>query len=96
MKPRTPNRIRAAWIIALAADAIQIGLYSLGPLAFLAGLPLDLATMALLWWLLGWHWALLPSIVFEVIPVAELAPSWTLAVWIASRRHRAAPQETLE
>lgn len=96
MKPRTPNQIRAAWIIALAVDALQIGLYSLGPLASLTGLPLDLAAMALLWWLLGWHWALLPSFVFEVIPIAELAPTWTLAVWIASRRHRALPKETLE
>jgi hypothetical protein len=89
MKPLTPARIRAAWLIAIAVDAIQIGISITGPLGFLVDAPLDLVAMALLWWLLGWHWALLPSFVFELLPIADMAPTWTLAVWIVTRRRKA-------
>jgi len=89
MTPLTPARIRAAWLIALAVDATQIGLAATGPLGFLINVPLDLVTMSLLWWLLGWHWVLLPSCAFEVLPIADMAPTWSLAVWILVRRRKA-------
>lgn len=89
MKPLTPARLRTAWIIALAVDAIQIGISVTGPLGFLVNIPLDLAAMGLLWWLLGWHWFLLPSCVFEVLPIADMAPTWSLAVWIITRQRKA-------
>jgi hypothetical protein len=89
MQPPTASRHRAAWIIALVVDAIQIGLISTtGPFSFLIDIPLDLVAMAILWRLLGWHWVLLPTFVIEFLPIAELAPSWTLAVWIITRRQQ--------
>jgi hypothetical protein len=45
--------------------------------------------MAVLWSLLGWHWALAPSFLFEFLPIVELAPTWTLATWIAVRKRKA-------
>jgi hypothetical protein len=84
---KTPEH-RLAWIIAMAADAIQI-----------AGLPffvegavspadsvLDLVVAFLLIRLLGWHWAFLPSLAAELIPGADLFPTWTAAVWFVTRQ----------
>ena len=35
-------------------------------------------------WLLGFHWAFLPAAVAEVVPVVDLAPTWTAAVLIVA------------
>lgn len=91
---RPSLRRQLAWIIAILVDAIQIGLFPLtGTLSTWIGAPLDLITMGILWGLLGWHWALAPSFVFEFLPIAELAPTWTLATWIASRKQAAETPE---
>ena len=31
--------------------------------------------------LVGWHWAFLPSFLSELIPMWDLVPTWTAAVW---------------
>ena len=86
MRPPSPARRRAAWILALAVDALQVGLLPVtGTLSTWLNAPLDLATMAVLWRLLGWHWAFLPSVAVELLPYVEVVPSWTLAVWLATR-----------
>jgi hypothetical protein len=35
--------------------------------------------------LIGWHWALLPAFVGELIPGLDLVPTWTAAVLFATR-----------
>jgi hypothetical protein len=35
--------------------------------------------------LVGWHWAFLPSFVAELVPGLDLVPTWTVAVWLATR-----------
>lgn len=84
----SPTRIRLAWLVAILADAIQIGLISFtGPFGgWLTSAPLDILAMILLWVLIGWHWALMPSFIFEFLPIVEIAPSWSLATWIALRK----------
>lgn len=80
--------LRLAWLIAMAADAIQI-----------AGLPffaegaispadsvLDLIVGFLLIRLLGWHWAFLPAFAAEMVPGVDLFPTWTAAVWYVTRQ----------
>ena len=49
---------------------------------------LDVAAMLLMWRLLGFHPLLLPTFVLEVVPLADLAPTWTVcvAIVIALRR----------
>ncbi len=42
--------------------------------------------------LLGWHWAFLPSFVVELIPGVDLVPTWTAAVFLATRGRGDAPQ----
>lgn len=90
MRRISPKRIHVAWAIAILADALQIGLFPVtGTLSTWLGAPLDLLAMGILWVLVGWHWALAPSFVFELLPIAELAPTWTLATWIAVRKRKA-------
>ena len=79
------TRIRVAWGIALLVDALQIPAEATGPVGWVLGAGLDVLTMAVMWALLGFHWAFLPSFLTEWIPYLNLAPFWTLAVAIATR-----------
>jgi hypothetical protein len=78
----TPGRIRAARAIALVADLAQIAVFP----AFSEGAfspvndVLDVGVAIALSTLLGWHWAFLPSLVAEAIPMWNLIPTWTAAV----------------
>jgi hypothetical protein len=83
--PLSRTRIRAAWAIALVVDAIQIPADFAGPAGWFLDAGLDLATMIVMWALLGFHWAFLPSFLTEWIPYLNLAPFWTLAVALATR-----------
>ena len=83
------KRIQLAWIVAVLVDALQIGLLPVtGGFSLWLDKPLDVVAMVLLWRLLGWHWALVPSFIFEFLPIAELAPTWTLATLIIVRKRK--------
>jgi hypothetical protein len=82
----TRQRIWAAYAVAIAVDVVQFGL---GPIGWaFADEILDVAAMLLLWRLIGFHPLLLPTFVLEVVPLADLAPTWTVcaAIVIALRR----------
>ncbi len=79
---------RIAWSIAIAADALQIGLF---PLFAAGGISpadtvLDILVGFVLTRMLGWHWAFLPSVASELIPGFDLFPTWTAAVWYVTRK----------
>jgi hypothetical protein len=86
------RKVIAARTIAVMADAVQVGLLPL----FLEGAlstvndVLDVAVAGILTALVGWHWAFVPSFVAELVPVLNLVPSWTAAVFIATRNSSAA------
>lgn len=86
---KSPTRFRVAMILAVLADAVQIGLFPIFGPGFLsvADVVLDVTAFIVFWRLVGWHPALLPGLVFEQVPLVDLAPTWTIAVWIASRRN---------
>jgi len=74
--------LRTAWIVAVAADALQIGalpLFAAGGVSP-ADTALDLVVGAALIRLLGWHWAFLPSFLAELLPGFDLFPTWTAAM----------------
>ena len=52
---------------------------------------LDVATAAVMTWLVGWHWAFLPTFLVEAVPIVDIVPTWTLAVLIATRGGVPAP-----
>ena len=79
----------------MTADVIQIGL---APLFLEGGLSvfdaaLDVLMAGVLTLLVGWHWAFLPAFVVELVPGIDLVPSWTLAVFLATRRPTAPKME---
>jgi hypothetical protein len=75
-------RFRAAVVLAVLSDAVQIGIFPLFVGGALSPLDdaLDLIVAVALFRLLGWHWELLPSSVAKLVPGVDLVPFWTLAV----------------
>ena len=79
---------RLAWLVAVAADALQIGglpFFAPGALSP-ADTVLDVVVAAVLIRLLGFHWAFLPSLMAELMPGFDLFPTWTAAVFFVTRQ----------
>ena len=84
------SRRRFAFLVAIAADLLQVAaqpLFAAGG-ASPAGDVLDVAVAVIMIRVLGWHWAFLPTFIVELIPFVDLVPTWTAAVWIATRGRR--------
>jgi hypothetical protein len=76
------SRFRAAMMLAIVADVLQIivfPLFSEGALSP-ADDVLDVGVGAVLVHLLGWHWEFLPSFLGKLVPGVDLVPFWTMAV----------------
>jgi hypothetical protein len=73
---------RAAFLLAIAADTVQIIAFSLFAEGAVSPLDsgLDVVVAIALTYLLGWHWEFAPSFLAELIPGVDLVPFWTLAV----------------
>jgi hypothetical protein len=76
------SRLRAAMVLAVMADALQIVVFPLFAEGALSPVDdiLDLAVAVVLVRLLGWHWEFLPAFGAELVPGVDLVPFWTLAV----------------
>ncbi len=76
------SRFRAAIVLAIVADAVQILIFPLFAEGAISPLDdiLDLTVMVALIRLIGWHWELLPSFIAELVPGLDLVPFWILAV----------------
>jgi hypothetical protein len=76
------SRLRAAMILAIIADVLQIVVFPLfveGALSPAEDI-LDFGITAVLVQLLGWHWEFLPAFLAELVPGVDLVPFWTMAV----------------
>ena len=84
------GRRKLAWMIAVGADALQIAMLPLfaGGLASPLADALDVAVGIAMIALLGFHPAFLPTFVIEVLPLGNLVPTWTAAVWLATRAQK--------
>jgi hypothetical protein len=79
----TRNRIILAFAIAVIADVIQFpitaatatGIFAIP--GELADFMVDCVVMVATCLLLGFHWALLPTLFVEIIPGLDLLPTWT-------------------
>jgi len=81
------GRRKLAWIVAIAADGLQIALLPVfaGGLASPVSDALDIAVAITMIVLLGWHIAFLPTLIAEFVPLVNLVPTWTAAVWLVTR-----------
>ena len=81
------NRVRAARLIAIAADLIQLAFIPAFAGGFFSPLNnvLDVVVGLVMVRLLGWHFAFLPTFVAEAVPGFDLVPTWTAAVWLVTR-----------
>ena len=72
----------------MAADVTQIVLLPFFGEGLLSPVTdgLDLVMAATLTWLVGWHWAFLPTFLAEIVPGVGLIPTWTAAAFLATRR----------
>ena len=86
----TPQRVRLAYVVAVATDGLQM---LLGPFGW-AGADelLDVAAMILIWRIIGFHVLLLPTVALEFLPVADMLPTWTgcVAIVVALRKRQQA------
>jgi hypothetical protein len=79
-------RINAARAIAIVADCLQILVMPVFGEGFASPLndALDVLVAISLYLLLGFHWALLPTFFVELMPVADLVPTWTIGVFMVT------------
>ena len=85
----TRTRIRSAYTVAVVTDLLQL---AFGPLGWMfADEILDIVAMILISRLIGFHPLLLPTFVVELVPVADLLPTWTgcVALVMMLRKKRA-------
>lgn len=85
-------RVFIAFVVALLADALQLGttLVTLG--ADQGAIPVQLVFSAIvslaLAGLLGPDKRLLPAALIEFLPFVNVAPSFTVAVWVVTRSRK--------
>jgi benzodiazapine receptor len=97
MKVRSSKSAQRVWLargIAVAADVVQVALLPASVEGVFSPIAdgLDLAMAAILTLLIGWHIAFIPSFIVKLLPVGDLAPTWTMAVLIATRGGTARPK----
>lgn len=80
----TTQQIWLARSIAVVADAMQIVLSPALSWAVPVNIAIDVIVALILIKLVGWHIAFVPTFAVEALPIAELAPTWTVAVMIAT------------
>lgn len=71
----TRGRIAVALGVAMLADGLQI---LMGPLGWtFVDEIIDVVALALIWRAIGFHVLLLPTFVIEIVPIADMLPTWT-------------------
>lgn len=85
----TRKRVWFAFAVAAVTDGIQL---ALGPFGWVvADQVLDVIAMVLVSWAIGFHTLLLPTFVLELLPLADLLPTWTgCTAAVVIMRNRAA------
>lgn len=89
---RVPSS-RAIWIaraVGIIADTVQLALFPLFVEGFTSAFNdvLDVVVCILLVSLIGWSPLFVPTFLVEMLPFGDLAPSWTIAVFMATRSRR--------
>jgi len=99
----TPLRIIGAFAVAIAADLVQLPLTGVA-MSGVGAVPaegmdaaVDVAAALITNFLLGFHWALLPTFMIELIPGVDVLPTWTACVaFVIWRRHKAEKENVVK
>lgn len=86
-KPLSSRQIKIVRAIAALVDLLQFAIF---PLMFEGLLSpvntaVDIVMAVVFTVMIGWHWALVPTFVSELVPFLDLVPTWTAAVFLATR-----------
>jgi len=82
----TPWRVRIAYASAVSGDLVQL---ALGPLGWVwVDQGIDVAVMLVVMPAIGFHPLLLPTFVLELIPMADMLPTWTACVALVIKLRR--------
>ena len=90
----SPARVRLARSLALLADFVQViafPLFAGGALSPVSD-AMDIGMAIVMTALLGWHWAFVPTMLTELVPVIDLFPTWTFAVFYVTRGQARDPE----
>ena len=89
----TRGRIWLARGIAIGVDAMQFGIFPLFAEGFASPLNMitDVIIAGVMTFLVGFHIAFVPTFLVEMFPMIDLAPTWTIAVLIATRGQSSKP-----
>lgn len=87
LQSKSVTRVWLARGIAVAADILQIAVFPVFSEGIASPLndALDAAVCIALTLLVGWHIAFVPTFIVKMLPFADLAPTWTVAAWLATR-----------
>ena len=79
-------RVNAARVIAVAADCLQLMVFPAFVEGYLSPLDdiVDVIVAMVMFLLLGWHWAFVPSFLAKLVPALDLVPTWTAAVFFVT------------
>ena len=93
LKNLSPKALIACGI-AVMADLLQIAVFPLFAEGAASPLDdaLDFVVASVMTALLGWHWVFLPTAVAKLVPVVDLAPFWTGAVFFVIMGKERNPQ----
>jgi hypothetical protein len=90
----TSTQARLAMGLAILVDLMQAPA-TVAQLSIALAAPVEVVDMAIdaivaivMTRLLGFHWALAPGFLAEIVPVVDIAPSWTLAVFAVTRARK--------
>jgi hypothetical protein len=87
----TRTRVRLAYGVAIAVDAVQL---LLGPVGWVVtDQVLDVSAAVLISKIIGFHPLLLPTMALEFLPIADMLPTWTgcVALVLLLRRRQEPP-----
>ena len=90
----THVRMGLALAVAVLADGLQLCTGFIGWAGF--DEVIDVVTMILVTWLIGFHILLLPTFMVEMVPVVDDLPTWTacvIAVCVLRRREQKGQKE---
>jgi hypothetical protein len=92
------TRIWTARAIAICADLVQVGLPFIFGEGFVSPFEdvLDVVVCFTLTLLVGWHIAFIPAFLIELVPIGDFAPTWTIAILIATRKSQVATPDTMK